>query len=210
MTRFSTSPNILVLLILPLLIAASAGCSKPPSLPKLSPGDTILTFGDSLTFGTGTDNQSTYPARLQELTGLTVINGGKPGEISADGAKRLPSLLDEHEPQLLILCHGGNDMLRKKSIAETRYNMNHMIETAKRRGIAVVLLGVPKPKLLLLESADLYLELAKQHQIPIETDIIPEVLGDTDLKSDPIHPNSKGYSLIAAAVHKLLISSRAL
>ena len=193
-----------------LLFATSPACSKPPALPKLSSGDVIFSFGDSLTFGTGTNSQNSYPSILERLSGFKVVNAGKPGELSSDGAKRLPGLLDEYQPRLLILCHGGNDMLRKKSVAETRTHLDNMINAAKSRGISVILLGVPKPKLLLLKSAEFYRELALQHQIPIEAEIIPEVLGDSDLKSDPIHPNTKGYDLIASAVHKLLISTQAL
>lgn len=193
-----------------LLLFALSACSQPPTLPRLSTGDTILSFGDSLTFGTGADQDSSYPAKLAQYTGLKVVNAGKPGEVSADGAKRLPAILDDVQPRLLILCHGGNDMLRKKPLSETRGHLEQMIMEAKSRGIAVVLLGVPKPKLLSLKSAELYQELAQAHKIPIDLKIIPDVLGNNNLKSDPIHPNNKGYELIATAVHKLLLTSQAL
>ncbi|MDH5324727.1 MAG: arylesterase [Gammaproteobacteria bacterium] len=193
-----------------LTLLAACGGKNQPLLPKLAPGSTILSFGDSLTFGTGANPQSSYPALLQQLSGLPVINAGKPGEISADGVQRLPALLDQHQPALLILCHGGNDMLRKKNLSETQSHLRDMIREAKSRGVAVVLLGVPKPKLLSLKPAAFYQELATELQVPFEAEIIAEVLSDSDLKSDPIHPNAKGYARIATAVHKLLISTKAL
>ena len=204
----TNSGNFVTLL---LLLLTLQGCSnKAPTLPKLPPDSTILSFGDSLTFGTGAQPDSSYPAVLQELSGLRVVNAGKPGEVTADGLERLPELLDEHRPQLLILCHGGNDMLRKKSDADTVLNLRHMVREATGRGIPVVLLGVPKPKLLLLKSADFYKNLATEMGLAIETEIIPKVLGDSSLKSDPIHPNARGYRQIAVAVHKLLVSTQAL
>ena len=101
-------------------------------------------------------------------------------------------------------------MLRKKNLSETQSHLRDMIREAKSRGVAVVLLGVPKPKLLSLKPAAFYQELATELQVPFEAEIIAEVLSDSDLKSDPIHPNAKGYARIATAVHKLLISTKAL
>ena len=73
----------------------------------------ILAFGDSLTYGTGTNKNFSYPALLEKLTQHKVINKGVPGEISSAGLKRLPKLLDQYKPRLLILIHGGNDILKK-------------------------------------------------------------------------------------------------
>ena len=85
-----------------------------------------------------------------------------------------------------------------------------MVRLAQQQGIAVVMLGVPKPKLLLMSSAPFYQEIAEELKIPLESNIIPKIVSDTSLKSDPIHPNALGYRLIGEAVHKLLIKSGAL
>ncbi|MEJ2415039.1 MAG: GDSL-type esterase/lipase family protein, partial [Sulfurimonas sp.] len=87
-----------------------------PKKQPLSKDTTILAFGDSLTAGYGASKGQDYPAHLQRLSGIKVINAGISGEVSADGLKRLPELLQEYKPQLVILCHGGNDILRKKSM----------------------------------------------------------------------------------------------
>lgn len=186
-------------------------CSEnTPKLAPLANDAVILAFGDSLTFGTGAKPEESYPAVLQQLIKIPVINAGVPGEVSQDGLKRLASSLDEHQPDLIILCHGGNDMLRKKSPAQTKSNLKSMILLAQQHGASVILLGVPKPTLFSLKSAPFYADLAAEFSIPINGEIIPNILGDNSVKADTIHPNAKGYQLIADQVRNLLHKSGAI
>ena len=197
-----------VWLVLCLLLGA---CSQPiPQLPPLAKDARLLAFGNSLTFGSGARSGQGYPERLAALSGRTVINAGKPGELSAQGLERLPGLLDLHRPQLLLLCHGGNDLLRTQPPARIAANLERMVRLSRERGIPVVLLGVPRPALLGLKSAELYGRLAAALKLPLEAEVIAEVLSDPDLKSDRIHPNAEGYRQIAMAVHQLLQDSGAL
>jgi len=170
----------------------------------------ILAFGDSLTYGNGARQDESYPAVLQRLTGRKVINAGVPGEQSDAGLKRLPHVLNKYHPQLLILCHGGNDMLRHKSIAAMESNLRRMITISRERNVPVVLIGVPQPAIFGLKSAYPYVTLAKEMELPVEVNIIPEVLSDTNLKSDQIHPNAEGYKKIAEALFQILQRSGAL
>ena len=193
------------LLIITSALLGLIGCSdKTPPLNKLSDNAVIVAFGDSLTYGTGAKNHEAYPAQLSDLIMKEVINEGRPGELSGDGLKRLPAVLDEHEPELLILCHGGNDMLRKKNSQSIANNLKAMINEAKKRGIQVVLIGVPEPALFLLESAPFYSEIAASEKIPFEENILPAIESDNALKSDTIHPNAAGYRKFAEAIAKLL------
>jgi acyl-CoA thioesterase-1 len=199
--------------LLPALLMAvlQTGCDEPPAhLPRLAPDAVILAFGDSLTFGTGAGAAESYPAQLARRLQRKVINAGVPGEVSAEGRRRLPGLLDLHRPQLLILCHGGNDLLRKLDPDSMRDNLEAMLAAAHARDIPVLLLGVPRPGLFLLESAPLYPELAAQHALPYDGDIIPAVVSDQAFKSDTIHPNAAGYAQIAQAVEQLLRDSGAI
>lgn len=204
------SYRVFALLASLLLVLTVAGCGGTTvKLPRL-PGDAVvLAFGDSLTFGTGTTPDKNYPAALERKIGLKVIAAGIPGEVSAAGLARLPEVLDEVKPKLLILCHGGNDMLRKLGTAQAAGNIRAMISLARSRGIDVVLLGVPSPGLL-LSTADHYDEIAKEMKLAYEGKAIAKVLSDSALKSDAIHPNAEGYQRLADAVAELLKKSGAI
>jgi lysophospholipase L1-like esterase len=185
-----------------LLLVANA-CQYNARLPPLDRDAVVLAFGDSLTFGTGAAPAESYPAQLQGLIGRKVIDAGVPGEISEDGLARLPTALDESRPALLILCHGGNDFLRKLDEGRATANVRAMVKLARDRGIAVVLLATPKPGLL-PAPAPFYEDIAKEFSLPIEKTVLTEVLTDNSLKSDLVHPNAKGYGVVAGALAKLL------
>jgi len=193
-----------------LIIMLSCGCTKDnPAYPPLAEDAVILAFGDSLTYGTGADNTQSYPAVLSQLTRRKVINAGIPGEVTADGNRRLPALLDRFMPELLILCHGGNDLMRKVNPDKIRANLESMIENSLQRNIPVLLIGVPELGIMFLESAPVYGALAGKYALLYEGEILPELESDNDLKSDRIHPNADGYKLMAKAVYTLLQNSGA-
>jgi len=205
----SLSTYCVIVLRAVLLAALLAGCGKTPQLSPLGNGEVVLAFGDSLTFGTGASPGEAYPAQLQTLIGRKVINAGVPGEITADGLRRLPDVLEEVQPKLLILCHGGNDFLRKQSEAAAASNVRAMIKLARDKDIGVVLIATPKPGLS-ISPPDFYAEIAKEFAIPFNNDLLKGILRDNDLKSDLIHPNAKGYAQIAETLAKLLKKSGAI
>lgn len=191
------------LLGLALLVCVACGESSP-KMNKLSGDAVILAFGDSLTYGTGAAVGQDYPSVLAQLTGHKIINAGIPGEISQQGLQRLPELLDEYQPALLILMHGGNDILRKLPAEQTRANLKAMIDEAKQRNIQVVMLGVPKFAVLLLSSAEIYGELAKTEAVVSDLESLPEILSHNELKADTVHPNGTGYRRLAENLAELL------
>jgi lysophospholipase L1-like esterase len=203
MPRHPTRHFAVIALAAALAAAMLAGCGKAPKLERLDADATVLAFGDSLTFGTGAAADQSYPAVLQRLIGRKVIAAGVPGEASREGLARLPEALDEFKPQLLILCHGGNDFLRRLGEQNAAANVRAMVIIARGRGIAVVLIATPKPGLL-PSAPEFYAEIAKEFGIPLEDGALKKVLTDNALKSDLIHPNAKGYARVAEAVAQLL------
>tara|TARA_B100001079_G_scaffold78250_1_gene67297 strand:+ start:15 stop:638 length:624 start_codon:yes stop_codon:yes gene_type:complete len=198
------------LLLLNIVILITSGCGeKTTPLPLLANGSVILAFGDSLTYGYNANRSESYPAKLEVLTGLSVINAGVSGEVSEQGLKRLPKVLDEYHPQLMILCHGGNDLLHKKDLKEMESNIRSMIQLSLDRGIPVILLGVPKPGIF-LSSFDVYEKIANSMDIIFIEDLISDILGDKSLKSDSIHPNKKGYNVMAEEIYSLLLDKGAI
>jgi lysophospholipase L1-like esterase len=131
------------------------------------------------------------------------------GEISAAGARRLPALLDRYQPALLLLCHGGNDFLRHLDPAATEANIRAMVAAARERGVPVLLIGVPKPGLL-LRSPDFYRRIAQAYRLPYDGDTLAGILADRRLKSDAVHPNAEGYRRLAEAVRRLMQAAGAL
>lgn len=190
------------------LILFIAGCDSNQPLKALSSDAVILSFGDSLTFGTGADKAESYPALLQAALSQQVINAGVPGEISGEGRARLPELLAETQPQLVILCHGGNDIIRKLNHQQIKKNLTNMIETIHASGAQVMLVAVPEPNIL-MNPPDFYQDLADEFQLNLEKEVMADILSTPKLKSDPIHPNAAGYRLMAEAILQKLVDTGA-
>ena len=185
-------------------LALIAGCGpNVPKVSKLAATDVIVAFGDSLTFGVGATEAESYPIVLGQLIARKVVRAGVSGEVTEGGLARLQEVIDEHKPKLVIVCLGGNDMLRKVNEAHTKTNLRTIIKTIKAQGIAVVLVGVPKPALV-TSAPPFFDEIAKEFGIPYEGKIVTDVLYQRDQKSDAIHPNAKGYRRMAEANAALL------
>jgi acyl-CoA thioesterase I len=168
----------------------------------------IVAFGDSLTYGTGAAEHESFPAVLEQLIARKVVRAGVPGEVTAQGLERLPEVLDEYRPKLVIICLGGNDMLRQLGEAQTVANLRAILRKVRESGAQAVLLGVPRPALL-TSAPQFYADLAEEFGIPYESAVVTGVLYKSELRSDPIHPNAQGYRKIAEALADLLRKSGA-
>jgi len=200
---------ILLQLLLLCCLSLLTGCSRGAQVPPLAADGVVLAFGDSITAGTGAGAGESYPDVLSGLIGRKVVNAGVPGEVTAEGLARLPELLELHQPALLILCHGGNDLLRRSDQGQAADNLRAMIRLAQERGIAVLLVAVPTPDLS-LKPPPFYAELATEFGIPIESKTLAKILGKGSLKSDYVHPNAAGYRQLAEALTALLKKSGAI
>ncbi len=185
------------------LAMALAGCGRKPRRGTAVPaGATVLALGDSLTFGTGAAPDAAYPTLLAGLTGWQVVNAGVPGDTTAQAAARWPALAAEHQPALVLLSIGGNDLLRRLPEAETRLQLRALCEAIRASGAQQLLIAVPRPSLAAaytgsLNDHALYGELAEALQLPLHRQGWSEVLADQSLRSDPIHANAQGYAAFA-------------
>ncbi len=201
--------KLLVSLLLTIMASALLmACSSGAKTPRLASDAVILAFGDSLTFGTGAPLTESYPAILERLVGRRVVNSGVPGEVTGEGLSRLPEVLEREKPALMILFHGGNDLLRRLNQQQTANNLRAMIRLARERGIAVVIIAVPSPGIS-LSPPSFYREIATEMKMPFEEEALSTVLSDGSLKSDYIHPNAAGYRKLAESIAALLKKSGA-
>jgi lysophospholipase L1-like esterase len=196
-------------LLILVLLALAAGCGDAPRLRPLAADAVVLAFGDSLTYGTGAQESESYPAQLEPLIGRRVIGAGVPGEATAQALARLPAALEEHSPKLLLLCIGGNDFLRRLGNRQAEDNVRAMVKLARSRGVDVLLIGTPEPGLRVAPPA-FYAAIAEEFELPYVEGVIGEVLRDASLKADPIHPNARGYRVIAQRIAEALKSGGAI
>jgi len=177
--------------------------STQPALSQLPDNAVILAFGDSLTSGVGAPPGSSYPEVLETLIHRKVIKSGISGEVSGEGVVRLPGELSMHKPKLVLLCMGGNDILRKMDLEKTSNNIRQMVQMIRDSGAEVVLIGVPKPGLV-LSIAPFYKKISKDTGVPLEGLLLADILADNKLKADAIHPNAEGYRLLAQGIAAFL------
>ncbi len=118
-------------------------------------------------------------------------------------------MIEQTDPQLIILLEGGNDILRNKDHRQIKQNLAAMIEYAQQNHIDVVLVGVPA-KNILFSVAPFYNELAEEYSLVYAEDLLSNLLRNPRYKSDAIHLNQQGYGILAESIHELLISRGAL
>jgi lysophospholipase L1-like esterase len=136
---------------------------------------------------------------LEDLLAVTVINAGVPGELSKNGVKRLSTLLETTHPDLVILCHGGNDILKKYPQQQLESNLRKMIETTQSFGAELILVGVPKPAIN-LKALAVYEQLSEEYGVVSDNKILSELLENPALQSDRVHLNAKGYKELAVEI----------
>jgi len=170
----------------------------------LNNNDTILAFGDSLTYGFGANSKESYPALLSVLSTHKIINAGMNGDTSSEGLRRLAPYLEDKSIKLMILCFGGNDIMQKRSMSALKQNLKTMIQMAKAKNIEILLLSVPSITLFGLSPLGLYEEVAEEENVPLLSGVLADILSQPSMKNDQIHPNALGYKKMAELIYKEL------
>jgi acyl-CoA thioesterase-1 len=195
-----------------LLVAAIvliAACSAKPKEQALPAGSQVLALGDSLTHGAGVTREQAWPDLLARKTGWVVVNGGVNGDTTEEALRRLPGLLDQQNPVLVLVTLGGNDMLRNIPEQQTIANLEQILTLIKAHGAKPVLLATPSPSPMRvvfqnLSAPDFYRKVAEAQHVPLIEAAIADVLSDPTLKVDALHPNAEGHVRLAEKIYKEL------
>jgi acyl-CoA thioesterase I len=182
------------------LAVALAGCGASRESP-LPPGSAVLVIGDSITNGYGVDPSSAWPALLAARTGWRVTAAGVNGDRASGGRERLPALLDDEAPALVIIELGGNDLLQRVPAARIVDDLDAMIDAAQSKGARVALMAAPQPTAVGavagLTAAGFYRDVAHKRKVTLIAKALPAVLSERSLLQDPVHPNAAGHRALA-------------
>jgi acyl-CoA hydrolase len=174
----------------------TVACS--PDIPNLdSPGRTIVCLGDSITSGVGAEPGSPFPALLATKLSREVINEGVPGDTAEDGLARVDQAL-AHDPWMVIVELGGNDILRQVPPARTEAALRQVLDRLLAARVVPVLVELEVP--FAGRYSDVFERIEADYEIPVVKDALGEILLDPALKADPIHPNAAGHVKLAEAV----------
>lgn len=188
-----------------LLLAASSSawamlaCTQTKlAVQPVPAGGEVLAFGDSLTQGLGAGASEAFPHLLAEQTGWNVVNAGVSGDTSAQALARLPRLLTQYQPALVIVGIGGNDFLRQQSAQAAQDNIETIVRACQEAHAQVLLVAMPEVNLLAsagwLKDHALYKAVANKLRVPLLEDAWSTVLSDERLRSDRVHANAQGYA----------------
>lgn len=202
-----TGKIVLHLMVLFALLA----CSRTPKYPEIPRNSTVVALGDSLTYGYGASPDAAYPRQLAAATGWQVVNAGVSGNTSAQALQRLPALLAQHQPRMVIICIGGNDFLQRIPESETQHNIKAMIEMIRAQYADILLIGVPQftPAAVMGNPKDhpLYQTIAQDTHVQLYSNGWSKILKDSSLRSDQVHPNAAGYHRFSNALVQYLQDS---
>lgn len=203
--RFPVSSRRLVqrkyIIILITLSLFLAGCTKREIKNTASTGKTIVCFGDSITFGYGVETHESYPAELGRKLNLKIINAGLDGNTSTRALERIERDVLSEDPYLVIVEFGGNDFVTKIPLETTVNNINKIVEQVQAKGAMVCVVDI-SAGMLFAEYHAPYKKIAQDSGSIFVPASLKHIITNPQLKSDFIHPNAKGYKIIAERIYQ--------
>ena len=180
-----------------LVLASGSAPARPTS------GERIIAFGDSLVQGVGASPGRDVVSVLSRRLVVPIVNAGRSGDTTGAALTRLDSSVLSRNPRIVIVLLGGNDMLRRVPRATTFANLDAIVSRIRARGAAVILVSV---ELGFGTGSDgrAYEELASRTSSALVRDILSGIFGRQALMSDGIHPNDRGYELMADRIEPAL------
>jgi acyl-CoA thioesterase-1 len=193
---------------------ALAGWGLGPASAWAKAGERkVLVLGDSLSAEYGLPRGAGWVALLteklaQELPGTSVVNASISGETTSGGRSRLPALLKQHQPTLVVIELGGNDALRGLALSMTQDNLEQMVRASQSSGARVLLLGMQMPPNygadMARQFAAVFTQVAQKTRCALVPFFLQGVGDDPDplkwFQADRIHPNAQAQPRMLAHV----------
>ena len=164
-----------------------------------SRGSAVIAFGDSLTAGYGAGEGEDYPSRLSARLGVPVLNAGVSGDTTDGALGRIERDVLSRDPKVVIVGLGGNDFLRGAPLPSTEATLRSIVRSIQDAGAMVVLLGFEFPSLS-ANYAAMYERVAEEEGALLVEGSLEGILTKPDLRSDAIHPNARGYEIMAERI----------
>jgi acyl-CoA thioesterase I len=166
-------------------------------------GENVIAFGDSLVEGVGSTSGNDFVSLLARSLQTPIINKGISGNTTAMAVERLEADVLTLNPKVVVVLLGGNDFLRRVPREETFKNLETIVDRIHETGAAVLLLGVRGGLLGDSYEKD-FKRFAARKGIMYVPNVLDGLLGNKEYMSDQIHPNDKGYEMVAKKVEPAL------
>jgi acyl-CoA thioesterase-1 len=173
-----------------------------PITNSKSQGKTIIAFGDSLTAGYGVKKSQNYPSQLSKIINQPVINMGVSGETTQQALLRINDVVAKN-PKIVIITLGGNDLKKKIPAGVVFDNLKQIVDILQAKGAIVVIGGLDIPYYR-NDYADDYIKFAQNNGCLIVPNVLDGLFGHSDLMVDTVHPNAKGYKIIATEFYHVI------
>ncbi|WP_150464620.1 arylesterase [Francisella sp. XLW-1] len=158
-------------------------------------GETIVAFGDSLTAGYGVDKYDNYPSQLSRMIGEPVINMGVSGETTGQALLRIEDVVQAN-PKIVMVSLGANDLRKRIPAKEAFANLKRIVNILQANGALVIIGGLDIPYYK-NDYAEDYINFAKSYGCLLVPNVLEGIIGNKDLMVDAVHPNAKGYRIMA-------------
>lgn len=172
--------------------------------PALAPN--ILLVGDSISAAFGLEIEQGWVKLLEQRLAeenqpYTVVNASVSGDTTAGGLARLPALLTEVEPALVVIELGGNDGLRALPVANMQQNLSAMVQLAQEADADVILLGMRIPPNYGPRYSDAFEQafstVAEEHEVALIPFLLEGVGGvEGKMQEDGVHPTAAAQTVL--------------